>query len=703
MSEQSAFTETGPRKPKGFGTFNNVLSFSRKYQQPVEPISAYQGSDGDTATPKDDQSRQSWSNHLEFFLTCIGYAVGLGNVWRFPYLCFKNGGGAFLIPYVICLFLVGIPIFYLELSLGQFASLGPITVWNINPSLRGLGVCLTIIPAIIGLYYNIVIAYCIYFFFASMTSSLPWVSCNNPWNTCDCYDGSVNLSLTDPWQGTRPECLNHTITSTSSPSEEYFFQKVLAVSGSASKSGNVKWDVMLCNLLGWLIVFLVLSKGIKSLGKVVYFTAIFPYILLVALLIRGLTLDGYYDGIMFYITPDWDKVADPNVWGDAATQIFFSLSACQGGLIAMASYNKFNNFILRDAVVIPIINCLTSVFAGFAIFSVLGFMAYTKGVSVEDVATDGPGLVFVVYPEGLSQMPVPTLWAILFFFMMMTIGFSSQFSIVEAVITGLMDQFSRVLNTKWRKVGFRLLICLTGFLLGLPMVTEGGYYMFELTDHFISGFPMLFTGLIELIALNYIYGFQNFKDDIEMMIGRNTCVKLCHHFFGLMWCIVSPISLAAVIVAKIIDTEPFVSDGYLYPDWAQAIGWMIVVTSLVFMPLWYVYYLWRNGLPSFCKKINAPTANWGPTLPEHRTGPRYSNPAQIDPTEQENSPVQTLDSGKSGPSQGSSGVDAIFVSPMTSAPTTSCDVTKTTYSPGDNTYVNCAFSHPHEQTDSSKL
>ncbi|XP_069107592.1 sodium- and chloride-dependent glycine transporter 1-like [Argopecten irradians] len=641
-----------------------------------------------------DQPRQAWSNQLEFILTCVGYAVGLGNVWRFPFLCFKNGGGAFLIPYVICLFVVGIPIFYLELSLGQFASLGPLKVWSINPALKGLGVCLVVIPAIISIYYNVVIAYCIYFFFASMTSSLPWVTCDNTWNTCDCNDGSLNLSLADPWQGARPDCLNYTINKTTSASEEYFFQKVLAVTGGASESGTVKWDVMLCNLLGWSIVFLVLSKGIQSLGKVVYFSAIFPYVLLTVLLVRGLTLDGYYDGIMFYITPDWDKVADPNVWSDAATQIFFSLSACQGGLIAMASYNKFNNLTLRDSLIVPIINCLTSFYAGFAIFSVLGFMAHSKGVTVDEVAKGGPGLVFVVYPEGLSQMPVPTLWAILFFFMMMTLGFSSQFSIVEAVITGLMDQFSGVLNTKWRKIGFRLLICLTGFCLGLPMVTEGGYYIFELVDHFISGFPMLFIGLFELIAINYIYGFGNFRKDIEMMIGRNLCVTISFYFFGLMWCFVSPLCLAAVIVAKIINTVPFTSDGYLYPDWAQAIGWMIVAATLICIPLFYVISMWKAGLPEICRKVNAPTSSWGPALPENRTGPRYSktvlvNPVELDMTGGHYTKRGQIITYEPGEPRG----NGSFTHPVPSAPAHSNGGLDTAYDLSNEGYVNSGFSN----------
>ncbi|VDP69006.1 unnamed protein product [Schistosoma curassoni] len=136
------------------------------------------------------QARGGWNGKLEFVMTCIGYAVGLGNVWRFPYLCHKNGGGAFLIPYCLMLILLGLPLFFLEFAFGQFASLGPISVWNISPLFKGIGYAMVILSWILVVYYQIVVAHCLYFLCASFTSRLPWTDCDPSWSSPNCMDAS---------------------------------------------------------------------------------------------------------------------------------------------------------------------------------------------------------------------------------------------------------------------------------------------------------------------------------------------------------------------------------------------------------------------------------------------------------------------------------------------------------------------------------
>lgn len=568
---------------------------------------------------KEPVQRAAWGNQIEFILTMIGFAVGIGNIWRFPYLCYRNGGGAFLIPYFVSMFVIGGPIFYLEIAFGQFASLGPLKIWRANPAFKGLGYAMVIVSGLIALYYCVIISWCIYFFFASMTSNLPWNDCNNVWNQCTCRDGNQNDTLLDPWNGTRPECLNFTYTNgTTTPSEDYYNHHVLESTGSIEIAGGVKWDLALCLLLAWTLTFIVLSRGVESLGKVVYFTALFPYVLLTALLVRGATLDGHMDGIKYYLTPDFSKLLDANVWADAAVQIFYSLSCCQGGLMAMASYNNFKNMALRDTIMVPIINCLTSFYAGFVIFSVLGFMAKSKGVPIDKVAVGGTGLAFVVYPEGIAQMPISSLWSIMFFFMMMTLGFSSLFSITETVITGFADELGSKLNTRWKRVGYRFAICATAYLLGLPMVTRGGSYLLDVVDTFVGGFPLLIIGFLECVVIIYIYGFFRFKEDIEMMLGRSIPVQCSFVYFGIMWCIITPIGLLGVTVMKATQYKPIKGN----PDWAEALGWMIVAFPMVFIPVWFVVYTCKNGVAKLCCQLNSPRANWGPAKDEHRTG-RY--------------------------------------------------------------------------------
>ena len=136
-----------------------------------------------------------------------------------------------------------------------------------------------------------------------------------------------------------------------------------------------------------------------------WFTAIFPYIVLAILLVRGLTLEGASVGLSFYLSPSFDKLVHGEVWVAAASQIFYSTGVGWGTLIAFASYNDKGHNYVRDAWMVPLINCGTSFLAGLVVFSVLGFMAAQSGTSIEELQLQGSGLAFVAYPQALAQMP----------------------------------------------------------------------------------------------------------------------------------------------------------------------------------------------------------------------------------------------------------------------------------------------------------
>ncbi|RUS71016.1 hypothetical protein EGW08_021218, partial [Elysia chlorotica] len=218
-----------------------------------------------------NEERASWSRHLEFFVTCIGFAVGLGNVWRFPHLMYENGGGAFFIPYLLSLVFMGIPLFCLEILFGQFASKGPITIWENNPLFKGLGYTMVALAAVISIYYNIVVATAIYFLFASMQSEVPWASCGNDWNTCACRTYDMNVTLVDPMMWYNSSGLNCTGQETpekvKTSSDEYYHNKVLEATDGIEDAGKLKWDLTLCNLLAWVIIAVALIKGVKTMGK----------------------------------------------------------------------------------------------------------------------------------------------------------------------------------------------------------------------------------------------------------------------------------------------------------------------------------------------------------------------------------------------------------------------------------------------------
>uniref|UniRef100_H2YE50 Transporter n=1 Tax=Ciona savignyi TaxID=51511 RepID=H2YE50_CIOSA len=487
--------------------------------------------------------RGNWTNKAEFLLSMIGYAVGLGNVWRFPYLAFENGGGAFLIPYLTMLVLAGLPIFFLEVSLGQFCSQGPLGAFNGVPLVKGT--------------YN-------------LTGNLP-TNISQRFN--------ANLSTIFPSKRV-------------SPSEEYWNFKVLEKTNNIENLGKIRWELALILLLAWIIIYGCLIKGIKSSGKAVYFTATFPYVVLTILLARAFTLEGAMDGVFYFFNPKWDKLLTAKVWKDAATQIFYSLSASWGGLITLSSYNKFNNNCYRDSIIVVITNSFTSIFAGVTIFAVIGFMAHVLKTDIASVAADGPGLAFVVYPEALTQMPVSPLWSVLFFLMLFTLGLDTMFATLETIVTSLTDAFPRQL--RHQKCIFTLAVCVFLLLIGLPLVTQGGFYYLHLLDSYVASYSLIVCAIVEMLSISYIYGewfsLNRFCDDIKMMTGRRPNV-----YWRVTWSLVSPAVLTFILVYSIANYKPLKLDDYSFPVWANVLGWFTVASSVLCIPVGAALEVGRNS------------------------------------------------------------------------------------------------------------
>lgn len=541
--------------------------------------------------------REQWGGKYEFLLSCIGYCVGLGNVWRFPYLCYRNGGGVFLIPYFIMLFFTGVPLFLMELSLGQYGAAGPITVWKCCPLLKGIGIGMLCVSTLVCLYYNVIIAWTFYYLGSSFQSPLPW-SC----------DAIANAAL----------CGNITnATNKLSASEVFWNQRVLGVTYSEGlhDPGPVRWPLALCLLLAWIIIFFCMLKGIRSAGKVVYVTATFPYFVLIVLIIRGATLEGSLKGVEFYLTPDWDRLSSAQVWNDAASQIFYSLGIGVGGLLSMASYNKFDNNVIRDTLVITVGNCATSFFAGFAIFSILGHMAWRKGVPVHEVADTGPGLAFVAYPEALALLPGSVFWAILFFLMLFMLGVDTLFGNMEGITTAVLDEFPELRSNMKHKVIFLGLLCLSFYLMGLLLVTNGGIYWFTLIDSFSTSFGLIIITLFMCLGVSFFYGVNQFCQDIVDMICHcpSWCTKLLIYFKA-CWVFCTPFLLTFILAYIFIEMyrTPLRYGSYEYPSWGKALGVCMGTTCCMQIPIWAFVAVWKESgtlLERFQKAIK-PLNSW---------------------------------------------------------------------------------------------
>jgi len=350
------------------------------------------------------QPRPQWRSRTGFILAAIGSAIGLGNIWRFSYLCYKNGGGAFLIPYIIALFIVGIPLMILELGIGhKMRGSAPMSLARIDRKWEWAGWWAVLIVMYgIMLYYSVIIAWCLNYVFFSF--NLAWGS--------------------DP--------------------NDFFFNQYLQISSGAFDVGDIRIPI-LWSLLGvwfccWFIVFFGVQKGVERANKI-FMPLLF--ILISILVFWSVSLKGAAEGLAVYLKPDFSRIMEKEIWIDAFSQIFFTLSLGFGIMIAYASYLPRQVNIVKDALIISIGNCVFSVFAGFAVFGTLGYMAYSTNQPVSEVVDKSIGLAFVSYPQAISLMPgFAKLFGVLFFGSLVIAGLSSGISIVEAFASALIDKFN---------------------------------------------------------------------------------------------------------------------------------------------------------------------------------------------------------------------------------------------------------------------
>lgn len=574
--------------------------------------------------------RPKWDNKIQYLLTCIGFAVGLGNVWRFPYLCQTYGGGAFLIPYLIALVFEGLPLLHLELAIGQRLRTGSIGVWNsISPYLAGVGLASMTVSFLVGLFYNMILAWVLWYFFHSFQNPLPWNSC------------PVNENRT----GYIPECEKSTAVN------YFWYRETLNITEDIEISGSLQWWLVLCLATAWCLVYVCFIRGIETIGKAVYVTATFPYLVLTIFLVRALTLPGAFIGLRYLFTPEWETLKNPKVWLDAATQIFFSLSLAFGGLIAFSSYNPQKNNCERDALIVGCINSATSIYASIPIFAILGFkananfhdclsgniLALTNAFNIGDQnmtaenyedwlyhlnatnpslvtslhlkhcnlktfldqSASGTGLAFIVFTEAVIKMPGSQVWAVLFFIMLFSLGLSSMFGNLEGVLTPLLD-----LNMvpKWMpKEVFTGLMCMVSFTVALIFTMGSGNYWLEIFNNYVGSLPLLIIAFFEITAVVFIYGVNRFSDDIEWMTGHRPNL-----YWQATWRVISPLMLLVVFLAYIVveaghqptystwnpDYVDFpLSDVLPYPEWVYSICVLLSAVPCLLIPLGALYRL----------------------------------------------------------------------------------------------------------------
>ncbi|KAL5286669.1 hypothetical protein ACFFRR_007967 [Megaselia abdita] len=591
--DNPAFEDDGLPEPKE-GRFKSQISIA--IAPSPQPINQEQNVGG-------RESRELWGKEIEFLLSCIAMSVGLGNVWRFPFTALENGGGAFLIPYLIVLFLVGKPIYYLEMIIGQFSSRGAVKVWDLCPALRGIGVGQIIMVFTLGTYYASLMSLISYYMVESVQSPLPWSQCRAEWglNCLDSASGGESVEVVR----------NLTNMTLSYSSELYFVKEVLHEKDNINDGiGLPNWELVIGLFVSWAVIFLIIIRGVKSSGKASYFLAIFPYVVLAILLIRALTLEGSLDGIIYFIKPQWGQILNPKVWYAAVTQVFYSLSVCFGNIIMYSSYNKFGHNVHRDATIVTLLDTFTSLLAGFTIFGILGHLAHEVGTTdIGSVVKGGTGLAFISYPDAIAKFKdIPQAFSLLFFAMLFVLGVGSNIAMTSCTITAIRDNFPQI--KQW--------VCALGlavisFIIGLLYVTPGGQFILNLVDYFGASMIALVIGIVELYALGWIYGTKRLCKDTEFMIGLKVGV-----YWRICWSIVTPLIMTAILVYTFVSYEPLTYKDIVYPNWAYIVGWTIAVFGILQMPIWAVIAIYRQpggNLKEKIVKAFKPQKDWGPTDP----------------------------------------------------------------------------------------
>lgn len=457
--------------------------------------------------------RPQWKTHIGFLLAAVGSAIGLGNIWRFSYLCYKNGGGAFLIPYFIALFIVGIPLMILEIGFGhKMRGSAPASFASISKKWEWLG-WWQIIFVMFGivLYYSVIIAWCLNFFYFSF-----------------------NLS----W--------GHDTA--------HFFEKVfLMKSDSPFQIGQIRTPILfslaIIWFLNWIIVFGGVRKGLERANKI-FMPLLF--LLIGIIVFWGLSLPGAKQGILVYLKPDFSRLGDINIWMDAFSQIFFTLSLGFGIMITYASYLPKKSEIVRDSLIISGVNCLFSLFAGFGVFAILGYMAATTGQPVDKVVSESIGLAFVVFPKAIALLPAfSKLFGTLFFGSLVIAGLSSSISIIEAFTSGLVDKFHY-----GRKTVVSVL-CVTGFLGSIIFATQGGICWLDIVDHFLIRYGLVLAAIFECIILGWIYKTQKLTQHINRYSSWTVkgwwsfCIR-----------IVIPVTLLTILISSLVQELRVPYGGY---------------------------------------------------------------------------------------------------------------------------------------------
>ena len=490
-----------------------------------------------STVPGDTPTRDQWGTKLGFILAAMGSAIGLGNIWRYPYVVYDNGGGAFLIPYFVALATAGLPILILEYSLGhRFKQGAPATFHTISPRWEWLGWWQAAVSFVISTYYVVILGWCLSF---------------------------IYYSFGQQW---------------GEDTGGFFISEYLATSAGAEPQGfwdlgGIQWKVLIPMLIAWAMVYVIMqrgvSKGIELASRILMPTLI---LMLIIIVVRAITLDGAAAGLDVLFTPDFGALGDPAVWVAAYGQVFFSLSIAFSIMIAYSSYLPRRTDLSNSALIVGLSNAGFEFLAAIGVFAALGYLAAVNDVAVTEVVDAGVVLAFVIFPQIISALPgLNTVFGVLFFGCLFFAGITSMVSILECVVAAVREKFDM---GRQAAVNWIIGICA---VISLLYATQGGLFYLDTVDHFVNNFGLVIAGLMEVLLVAWIAK--------ELTRQRDHVNDISFVKMGPWWTIslrfITPILLTFMVIYQFVWVELREPYGGYPTSGLLFIGWGAVALTLV--------------------------------------------------------------------------------------------------------------------------
>jgi len=405
-----------------------------------------------------------WDSSLAFIFAMIGAAVGLGNIWRFSYVLYSNGGGSFFIPYFLAIAIMGVPFLILEYGVGfSFKESFSKIMRKIKPQFEIIAWILVLFVFIVTIYYMVILSWDLVYLLSSFTFN---------WGT---------------------------------DTAAYFVNSV----GGSSNLSNASFLLVPTTvgvLVLWVILWFISHRDVdKGIGKVSKILIPALFVIMGIIIVYALTLPGAGVGISTLLTPDWSMLLNVNIWLAAFAQIIFSLSMGQAIALTYASYLPENSKLIDNVLIVVASNSGFEICTAFGVFSILGYMSVTAGTPMVQLVTEGTGLVFIVFPMIFNIMgPVGRILAPLLFLAILFAGITSALGFLEPMLSSTSAKLG------WSRKKTATVLSIIGCAFSLLLTTGISSYLVGIIDTFVNEFGILLLIGIQCIIFAWFYGVEHF-------------------------------------------------------------------------------------------------------------------------------------------------------------------------------------------------